>query len=187
MQNFYKVTQGNHEKVPSYAMRLEGTLNQIRLKCPRWIADHEVTWHLKDQLFHGVCKNIRDSIRYLHSNPETNYSQLMLAAHKAENKMEEAKEKVRARSATATEVVDGSKELGNQIMRLMATLTRAEQGNWPASAPKSPRHSGSYPPQLPQWSDWPGSDHLCLQLLCCKSNKHFLREGEHPNVKWYSK
>ena len=31
MQNFYKVTQGNNEKVPSFAMRLKGTLNQIRL------------------------------------------------------------------------------------------------------------------------------------------------------------
>ena len=31
MQNFYKVTQSNHEKVPSFAMKLEGTLNQIRL------------------------------------------------------------------------------------------------------------------------------------------------------------
>ena len=31
MQNFYTVMQGNNEKVPSFAMRLEGTLNQIRL------------------------------------------------------------------------------------------------------------------------------------------------------------
>ena len=38
MQNFYKVVQGNHEKVPSFAKRLEGTLNQIRLQCPSWIA-----------------------------------------------------------------------------------------------------------------------------------------------------
>ena len=30
MQNFYKVTQGNHKKVPSFTTRLEGTLNQIR-------------------------------------------------------------------------------------------------------------------------------------------------------------
>ena len=34
MQNFYKVTQGNNEKVPSFTTRLEGTLNQIQLKCP---------------------------------------------------------------------------------------------------------------------------------------------------------
>ena len=142
MQNFYKVTQGNHKKVPSFAMRLEGTLNQIRLKCPRWIADGEVSWHLKDQLFHGVHKHIRDSIRYLYSNPETTYSQLMVTTHKAKSEMEEAKDKDRARSVATTEVVDGSKELGDQIARLIATLKRAEQENCPTSAPNSPRHGG---------------------------------------------
>ena len=126
--------------MPLFATRLEGTLNQIRLKCSRQISDREVTWHLKDQLFHEVLKNIRDSIRYLHS--KITYSQLMAASHKAESKTEEAKDKVRARSAAATEVVDSSKELGNQIVSLMVTLTRAEQGNHPASAPNSPRHRG---------------------------------------------
>ena len=29
MQNFNKLTQGNNDKVPSFAMRLEGILNQI--------------------------------------------------------------------------------------------------------------------------------------------------------------
>ena len=142
VQNFYKVTQGNHEKVPSFATRLERTLNQIQLKCPGWIADCKVAWHLKDCLFHGVCKNIRDSISYLYSNPETTYSQLMVMACKAESEMEEAKDKVRARSAVTTEVVDGSKELSNQITKLMAALTRAEQGNGPVSAPNSPSHRG---------------------------------------------
>ena len=32
MQTFYKITQGSSEKVPSFATRLEGTLNQIRLR-----------------------------------------------------------------------------------------------------------------------------------------------------------
>ena len=54
MQNFYKVTQGNHEKVSSFTTRLEVTLNQIQLKCPRWIGNCEVPWHVKDCLFHGV-------------------------------------------------------------------------------------------------------------------------------------
>ena len=47
-QNLYKVTQGNNEKVPSFATRLEGTVNQIQLKCPGRIADHELACHLKD-------------------------------------------------------------------------------------------------------------------------------------------
>ena len=66
----------------------------------------------------------------------------MVITSKAESEMDEAKDKVRARSAAATEVVDGSKELGDQIARLMTTLTEAEQGNCPTSAPNSPRHRG---------------------------------------------
>ena len=49
---------------------------------------------------------------------------------------------VRVRSATVTEVPSGSKELGDQIARLMAALTRAEQSTHSASAPSSPRHRG---------------------------------------------
>ena len=63
MQNFYTITQGGSKKVPSFATRLEGTLNQIRIQCPGRIADHEVPWHLKERLFHGVWKHVRDSIR----------------------------------------------------------------------------------------------------------------------------
>ena len=139
MQNFYKISQGN-EKVPSFAMQLEGTLNQIQIKCPGRIADHEVPSHLKDWLFHGVKKHVRDSVRYLHSNPQTTYSELVVTARRAESKMEETKVKVQL--AAPTEVPTGSKELGDQIARLMAVLTRAEQSTRSVSAPSSPRHRG---------------------------------------------
>ena len=111
MQNFYKISQGN-EKVPSFATQLEGTLNQIRIKCPGRIADHEVPSHLKDRLFHGVKKHVRDSVRYLYSNPQTTYPELVVAARRAESETEETKVKVW--SAAATEVPSGSKELGDQ-------------------------------------------------------------------------
>ena len=68
MQDFYKVTQGNHVKVPSFTMKLKGTLNQIKLQCPGRITDQEVQQHLKDHIFHRVCKHMRDSMRYLYSN-----------------------------------------------------------------------------------------------------------------------
>ena len=97
MQHFYKVMQSNHGKVPSFASRLEGTLNQIKLQCPGRITDREVQKHLKGHLFHGVHKHIRDSIQYIYSNPGTTYSQLMIAAHKVESKNKEACDKVRAR------------------------------------------------------------------------------------------
>ena len=139
MHNLYKVTQGNHKKVPSFTTRLEGTLNQIRLQCPWRVTDHEVQQHLKDCLFHGVCIHIRNSIRYLYSNPRTTYSQLMVAACKAESENQEAHDKVRARAAMTTNPWEGTMELGHQIAKLMAVLTRAGQGNSPASTHNSPR------------------------------------------------
>ena len=126
--------------MPSFMTRLEGTLNQIRIKCPGRIADHKVPWHVKERLFHGVKKHVRDSVRYLYSNPQTTYSELVVAARRAKSKTEETKVKVR--SAATTDVPSSSKELGDQIVRLMATLARAEQGSCPASAPSSPRHRG---------------------------------------------
>ena len=107
MQNFYKVMQGNNEKVPSFAMRLEGTLNEIRLQCPGRMMDLEVQQHLKDCLFHGVWKHICHSVRYLHSTPGTSYSQLMVTDCKAESENEEIWDKVRARAAVATDLGEG--------------------------------------------------------------------------------
>ena len=103
MQNFYKVMQGNHKKVPSFPTRPEGTLNQIRLQCPGRVTDLKVQQHLKDCVFHGVCKHIRDSIGYLYSNPGTTYSQLMIVTHKAESENEAAHDKVRARAAVTSD------------------------------------------------------------------------------------
>ena len=61
-------------------------------------------------------------------------------ARRAESKTEETKVKVQ--SAAATEVPTGSKQLGDQIARLMAALTRAEQSTSSVSAPSSPWHRG---------------------------------------------
>ena len=66
----------------------------------------------------------------------------MIAACKAECKNEEAHDKVRARSAMTTMPADGTTELGNQIAKLMAVLTRAGQSISPSSTPNSPRQRG---------------------------------------------
>ena len=88
-----------------------------------------------------VLKNTSGTpCNYLYSNPQTTYPELVVAARRAESKTKETK--VKARSAAATEVPTGSKELGDQIARLMAALTRAEQSTRSASAPSSPRHRG---------------------------------------------
>ena len=122
-----------------FATRLEGTLNQIRLQCPKRMMELEVQQHLKDCPFHGVWKHIWDSNRYLYSIPGTSYSQLIVAACKAEDENEETWDKVRARAAVITHSWEGTTELGQQIAKLMATLIRAGQGSNSASGLHSPR------------------------------------------------
>ena len=156
MQNFYKVRQGNNEKVPSFTMSLEGTLNQIRLQCPSRMTDLEVQQHLKDCLFHGVHKDICNSVWYLYSTPRTSYSQLMVPAYKVGSENKEIWDKLRARAAEVTDLGEGTAELGQQIAKLIATLTKAGQGNSPLSMPSSPQergcrmgHNGSSTPSHP--------------------------------------
>ena len=116
----------------------QGPLNQIRLQCPGRMMDLEVQQHLKDHPFHGVCKLIRDSIQYLYSTPRTSYLQLMVAAHKLESKSEEIWDKVRAKAAVATDSGEGTTELGQQIAKLMAVLTKVGQASSPDSAQAAP-------------------------------------------------
>ena len=85
----------------------------------------------------------------------------MVAAQKAESANEEIWDKVRARAAVATDSGEGATELGQQIAKLMAILTKAGQGSNQASAPSScrererlwkgmGRQGYSWLPQLPQ-------------------------------------
>ena len=61
----------------------------------------------------------------------------MVASHKAESENKEIQDKVRARAAVATDLGEGMAELGHQIAKLMAALTKAGECNNPSSAPSS--------------------------------------------------
>ena len=104
--------------------------------------DFEAQQHLKDHLFHGVYKHIYNSVWYLWSTHGTSYLQLMVATWKAESKNEETKEKVRARATVTTDPGEGTGELGQQIAKLMATLTQTGQSSSPSSVPGSPQECG---------------------------------------------
>ena len=92
--------------------------------------------HLKDHLFHRVHKHIRDSIRYLYSNPGTTYSQLMIAAHKAESENEEAHDKVRTRSAMTTEPVEGHYGIGEADCQIDGHPDKGRSEQQPSQHPK---------------------------------------------------
>ena len=80
----------------------------------------------------------------------------MVTTHKAESENEGIWDKVRTRATTATDLGEGMAELGHQIARLMAALTKAGQGSNPSSMPSSPEergcgrgHNGSNTPNCP--------------------------------------
>ena len=66
----------------------------------------------------------------------------MVATHKEESENEEIWDKVRARTAVTTDSGEGTTELGQQSVKLMATMTKVGQGKSPASVPKSSRERG---------------------------------------------
>ena len=124
MQISYKVSQGNNEKVPSFATRLEGTLNQIQFQCPRRMVDIEAQQLLMDCLFCRVRKHICNSIWYLYNAPGVSYLQLMVATQKAESENEETQDQVNTKATIAIEPVEGDTKLNQQIAQLMAALTQ---------------------------------------------------------------
>ena len=69
MHHFYMVHMEKNEKVQGYSTRMEGSLNQIQVKFPGMISNAEAEIKLRDKLFYGVHKTLRDSIRYLYDNP----------------------------------------------------------------------------------------------------------------------
>ena len=67
MQNFYKLQQGKTEKVLVYVTHLEGALNTVQQEYPMMLSMGKVQKHLRD-LFHGLCKQVHDSIHYLYGD-----------------------------------------------------------------------------------------------------------------------
>ena len=63
MRDFSRADQGEDESIPSYAKRIEGLLSQIRDKFPDQLPLQEEQRLLKDCLFHGSRKGIRDSLK----------------------------------------------------------------------------------------------------------------------------
>ena len=102
-------------------------------------------------------------------------------------------------SSVTTKTVDGANELGNQIARLMAALTRAGQGNSPSSTPNSPRHRGhgrgrtdrntSSHPKSYNGQTGLGQAASAPQVICWLQNRdHRSKPGECPRVqRWPGK
>ena len=71
-----------------YETWLEGALNVAQQEYPMMLSVSEAQKHLRDGLFHGLCKQLHDSMCYLYDDMRIMYPQLMTAAPKAESEQE---------------------------------------------------------------------------------------------------
>ena len=108
MRDFYRADQGEDESIPSYATRIEGLLSQIRDKFPDQLPLQEEQRLLKDCLFHGSRKSIRDSLKYCFADASIDYMQFLGECRKSEEEgragqaRAPVKAKVKAAAATLT-------------------------------------------------------------------------------------
>ena len=84
MRDFYALVQEESGKVPQFATKIEIKLASLKWILPnRFLGNAEFTG-LRDRLFFGIKKQIRDSIRFRFSDPTISYSELLRLAREAE-------------------------------------------------------------------------------------------------------
>ena len=64
MQNSYKIQKNKMKEVHMYITRLGDALNAVHREHPHSFTEHNVEVHLGDHMFHGLMKNLRDSLQY---------------------------------------------------------------------------------------------------------------------------
>ena len=106
MGDFYCTDQGEDETVTSFATHIEGLLSYVRDKFPNQIPLAKEQQLLKDRLFHGCQKSIRDSIKYRHADSTVDYMPFREEFRKAEDDdgMGKAKSKGKVKIAAATAI-----------------------------------------------------------------------------------
>ena len=101
---------------------MEGSLNQIQVKFPGMISNSEGEIKLRDRLFYGVLKTLRDSIQYLYDNLTVTYTQLLVAARKAEVEVSDSKKGTMTIKAKAAIANDELGSLKQKISDLVAVV-----------------------------------------------------------------
>ena len=82
-----------------FVLHLERALKAIKQQHPHGMTEKEGVKHLKDCLFHGLQPNIHNALCYMYNTSDSQYSQLVMAARKADTETPGSNvSKVRAKS-----------------------------------------------------------------------------------------
>ena len=106
MRDFYHANQGEKGTVTSFPTCIEELLSYVRDKYPQQIPQAKEQQLLKDRLFHGCQKGIRDSVKYRHADTTVDYMSFLEECRKAEDEdgvgKVKPKGKIKVAAATTT-------------------------------------------------------------------------------------
>ena len=104
MGDFYRASQGEEESVTSFATHIEGLLYNARDKYLQQIPQAKEQQLLKDRLFYGCPKGIRDSVKYRHADTTVGYMTFLEECRRAEDedRVGKSKPKGKVKVAAAT-------------------------------------------------------------------------------------
>ena len=108
MGHFYCANQGEEETVTSFATCIEGLLSCVRDKYPQQIPQAKEQQLLKDRLFHGCQKGIRDSVKYMHADTTVDYMPFLEECRKAEDEDWVGKVKPKGKTKVAADTTTTS-------------------------------------------------------------------------------
>ena len=72
-----------------YITQLDGALNVVQQQYSTMLSMSEVQNHLRDHLFHGLHRQLHNSIQYLYDDMRILYPQLMTAACMTKSEQED--------------------------------------------------------------------------------------------------
>ena len=118
-QEFHQMMQKQKEKVSEFGSKLEHKFRLLQEKCPgRYGPDA-----LKERLFHGMIDKLRDSVRYLYSQPDCDFNKLLKAAMTCEfESASQASTRAKALQVNEAVVSDSSVTEKGDITSIRAQL-----------------------------------------------------------------
>ena len=153
MRDFCQAYQREEETIPSFATRIEGLLSQIRDRFPDQLPHQEEQRLLKDCLFHGSRKSIRDSLKFCFADATLDYMYFLEECMKSEEegKAGQAKTAPKAKAAAATGPPTKQDELTEQLryqqqqidalvgqVKNLVSVVRATQASSSVARPENP-------------------------------------------------
>ena len=108
MGDFYRADQGKDETVTSFATQIEGLLSHVMDTFPNQIPLAKEQILLKDRLFHGCQKSVRDSVKYCHADPSVDYMTFLEECRIAEDEDRAGKPKPKGKLNMAAATISST-------------------------------------------------------------------------------